>query len=1042
MLKLKLTGDFQKSIAEQLELDGLGSIKDGYLLVSDKDVYQLSTAELGQLDAPDYFAGTLTVTLVGRGGCRIGFDDEFARAISAYSYDGCILRYDSRDYILPYDMFCVLCKVHDFIETQNSSIMFEIIELIRSFDSGRIRLVGWNNSETIIAVPKIKIDIQIGQDGSSRIRPYLEGVSEQNQEEHLKAILKAKDTESILEIQQTENGRARVRHVIHSKELEAYKRIFEVGTLSPSDTEKFLRNPTAFILDGDESVDDVAINFDSYRILGMDKPYHGHFGSNPLDSPIAKALKSDDVGEQDGGAEDVKSAIRGFCNNKSLEEITKIKDGLWKAIENDDPSYELEPGNIIPNSKFHQAFEFLEKIIKKAEEQVGPDPDPDSDRVHPPTKIVISIAPNDEISVQAVTSHLKTLDKIRVDDLEMGQLFDDFKSGFHPKSYQIQGVNWLVDLHRNRFHGGILADDMGLGKTFQLIAFITYLINRSDDFEGKRILIVAPKALLDNWNNEFEKFLKPEVLENVAIRVLRGRDLSRIKKSETEGQGHYNTFDVKQFLSSPLNILLLSYETLSNYQFAFADPQFNWGCIIYDEAHKIKNPNAQTSQAARAISSLCPFNVLLTGTPIENELRDLWALFDVFAPEHFGSWKLFKDSYVKNQKNDPSTEDRLRTHASKYLLRRLKKDYLKELPNKHEIEHTVTLTEPEIKDYLELRDMDEPTLTRLHKLKMFSLVGKTLSPEDICNFSKFKKLTELLDDIQQKQEKALIFIVRKEAQNILKHAIHKRYGIEVNIVNGETTNTQHLIDRFQSKEGFGVIILSTVAAGVGLTITAANHVFHYERWWNASKEDQASDRAYRIGQAKDVYIHYLLTDIPKQGGQTITTLDMAIHELISNKRDTAGFLIPPKNITTDEVVNGTGLGTFESILKQLDWKEFEQLVLELYQAQGYQGKLTPIGEEDYGADVIVQQGDVRIAVQCKHSSKGRIQDDMAIRGLVQQSRPVWNVNKLVAVTNTEFSRTAKQAAEEYGVELIEGLELIKLIREYKDRIPVLQAEGL
>ncbi len=1034
MLKLKLTGDFQKSIAEQLELDGLGSIQNGYLLVSDQDVYQLSTAELGQLDAPDYFAGTLTVTLVGRGGCRIGFDDEFARAISAYSHDGCILRYDGRDYILPYDMFCVLCKVHDFIETQNSSIMFEIIELIRSFESGRIRLVGWNNSETIVAVPKIKIDIHVEQDGSSRIRPYLEGVSEHEQRERLHAILEAKDTESILEIQQTENGQARVRHVIHSKELEAYKRIFEVGTLSPSDTKKFLHNPTAFILDGDESVDDVSINFDSYRIIGMDEPYHGYFGSNPLDSPIAKALEQDDSGKQDGGAEDVKSTIRGFCNNKTLEEIRKTKDDLWEAIRNGDPSYELEPGNSIPASKFREAFKFLEKIVQEAEEDARDRP--------PGTKIVISIAPNDEISVQAVTSHLKTLDKIRVDDLEMGQLFDDFKPSFRPKSYQIQGVNWLVDLHRNRFHGGILADDMGLGKTFQLITFITYLINRSDDFEGKRILIVAPKALLDNWNNEFEKFLKPEVLENIAIRVLRGRDLSKIKEVKLEGQGRYNTFDVKKFLSNPLNVLLLSYETLSNYQFAFADPQFNWGCIIYDEAHKIKNPNAQTSQAARAISSLCPFNVLLTGTPIENELRDLWALFDVFAPEHFGSWKTFKDSYVKNQKTDLSTEDRLRTHASKYLLRRLKKDYLKELPNKHEIEHTVTLTEPEIKDYLELRDMDEPTLTRLHKLKMFSLVGKALSPEDICNFSKFKKLTELLDDIQQKQEKVLIFIVRKEAQNILKHAIHKRYGIEVNIVNGETTNTQHLIDRFQSKEGFGVIILSTVAAGVGLTITAANHVFHYERWWNASKEDQASDRAYRIGQTKDVYIHYLLTDIPKQGGQAITTLDMAIHELIGNKRKTAGFLIPPKNITADEVVNGAGLGTFESILKQFDWKEFEQLVLELYQAQGFQGHLTPIGEEDYGADVIVQQEDVRIAVQCKHSSKGRVQDDTAILGLVRQSRSVWNVNKLVAVTNTEFSRTAKQVAEEHGVELIEGLDLIKLIREYKDRIPRLQVEGL
>lgn len=1034
MLRIKLTSDFQKSIAEQLELDGLGRIQDGYLLVLDKDVYQLSPAELGQLNAPDYFTGTLIVTLVGRDRCRIGFDDEFARSISTYSHDDCIIRYDDCDYILPYNMFSVLCKVHDFTKTQNRSIMFEIIELIRSFEDGHIRLVGWNGSETIIAVPKIKIDIHIEKDGSSRVRPYLEGVSEREQEEHLHAILEATDTESILEFHQTENGRTRVRHVIHSKELEAYKRIFEVGTLNPSDTKKFLHNPTAFILDGDESVDDIAINFDSYRILGMDKPYHGYFGSNLLDSPIAKALKQDGADKEGESTGDVKGVLREFCNNKTPEEIRAIKDGLWEAISNGDPSYGLESDKTIDSSKFREVFKYLEEILKGAEGGGRED--------LPGTKVVISIAPNDEVSVQAIASHLKTLDNIRVDDLEIGQLFDDFKSGFHPKSYQIQGVNWLVDLYRNCFRGGILADDMGLGKTFQLIAFITYLINRGGNFEGKRILIVAPKALLDNWNNEFEKFLKSEVLENIAIRVLRGRDLSKLKQVKTEGRIRYNTFDVKHFLSKSLNVLLLSYETLSNYQFAFADPQFNWGCIIYDEAHKIKNPNAQTSQAARAISSLSPFNVLLTGTPIENELRDLWALFDVFAPEHFGSWKTFKDFYVKNQKTDSSTEERLRTHASKYLLRRLKKDYLKELPTKHEIEHKVTLTELEIKDYLQLRDMDEPTLTRLHKLKMFSLVGKAPTSEDICNFSKFKKLTELLDDIQQKQEKVLIFIVRKEAQNILKHAIHKCYGIEVSIVNRETKNTQHLIDRFQSQEGFGVIILSTVAAGVGLTITAANHVFHYERWWNASKEDQASDRAYRIGQTKDVYIHYLLTDIPKQAGQTVTTLDMAIHELISNKRDTAGFLIPPKNIVVDDVFEKVGLGTFEFMLKQLDWKGFETLILELYQAQGFQCRLTPIGGEDYGADVIVQQEDLKIAVQCKHSSKARVQDDMAILGLVQQSKSGWSANKLVAVTNTEFSCQAKKIAEEHGVELIEGLGLIKLIRDYKDQIPSLQAEEL
>lgn len=1026
MLKIKLIHNFQKMVAEQLTIDELGEIKDNYLYIQDKDVYLLSVAELGQLDAPDFFTGSLTVTLVGRNSCRLEFHDHFGRHIPTYSINGCVLTYEDSDYILPKDIYTVLCKVESFIQTQNKSIMFEIIELIRSYNTNHIKLNGWNNKEKIISVPKIKIDIQLDENGNSTITPFLEGVSDAEQTEHIQSILEAKDSESIIEFWNNENGRTRIRHVIHSSELEAYKRIFNIGSLNSEDTKKFLQNPSAFILQGDESVDDIAIDFDSCRICGMGEPYTGYFGSKSLDSPISKALESSSPHTEERRKITIEK-VKSFCNGKTFDELEQAQEKLWESIKNNDDECILGFNTIIENSNYRDAIQEFEKLLKKFQE---------GERLDiAGKKIVLSIDPNDITCVKTVTDHLKKLEQIRIDNTNPAQLFEDFKPEFTPKSYQIQGVNWLVDLYQNQFRGGILADDMGLGKTFQLITFINYLLNHELHFKGKRILIVAPKSLLDNWKNEFKKFLNPEITNNVHIRILRGQELATLKNVHMNKNGErYNSFDVKQFLNKPLDILLLSYETLSNYQFSFVDTQFNWGCIIYDEAHKIKNPNAQISQAARAISSLCPFNVLLTGTPIENELRDLWALFDVFAPEHFGSWAKFRKEYVSNQADNSTIEHRLRNHASKYLLRRLKKDYLKELPHKQDIEHKITLTESESKEYIHLKNNAEFALTKLHELKRFSLVGSTDGKDNTQQFSKLSKLLELLDEIRNNQEKALIFVIRKDVQNILKAQIENHYGIKVNIINGDTTNTQLLVDQFQSISGFAVIILSTLAAGVGLTITAANHVFHYERWWNASKEDQASDRAYRIGQTKDVFIHYLLAHIPHEN----TTLDLAIHELIKKKRETAGFLIPPKNITTDEVLVKAGISSLEHLLKELNWREFEQLIKELYQAQGYTSNLTSIGKEDFATDVVAEKENEIIAIQCKHSSKNITQDDSAILGLMQQAKTAWHANKLIAITNTEFSQKAKLLASEYNIEIIDGEGLSELIRKYKDKIPMLQ----
>ncbi|MFZ7332662.1 SNF2-related protein, partial [Avibacterium avium] len=464
------------------------------------------------------------------------------------------------------------------------------------------------------------------------------------------------------------------------------------------------------------------------------------------------------------------------------------------------------------------------------------------------------------------------------------------------------------------------------------------------------------------------------------------------------------------------------------------DQQFNFGCIIFDEAHNIKNPNAKISQAAKAISSLVKFNVLLTGTPIENELRDLWTLFDVFAPEHFGSWTSFKEEFVNV--SEVGLDEKLRQRCSNYLLRRLKKDYLgKELPKKIEKIHEVVFSRGEQDLYESYRDSRvDDAITKIHKLRSFSLhkdlVRNINDDVKLEDFSKSKKLIEILEQIKNNKEKAIIFVMRRTAQDLLCYGLNKHFGLNIQVINGDNSNNAELLlQNFRDSVGFNVIILSTLAAGVGLTVIEANHVIHYERWWNASKEDQASDRVYRIGQSKDVFIHHIIGGLPNN----TVSIDQAVHQLISQKRETAGFLIPPKNVSPNEIANeGTISSTplsLEEKLKLLTWSEFEDLVAEIYRRQGYSIEMTRASGSDYGADVIAYKDNEKLAIQCKHSAHGYTKDQEAIYQLVTEAKDLHKPTKLIAVCNTKFSKTAHREATRHNVELIEMHDLLKKMQE-------------
>ena len=283
-------------------------------------------------------------------------------------------------------------------------------------------------------------------------------------------------------------------------------------------------------------------------------------------------------------------------------------------------------------------------------------------------------------------------------------------------------------------------------------------------------------------------------------------------------------------------------------------------------------------------------------------MRDIWCLFDVFDPLFFGSWKNFRKEFVNNTKN---IESRLREKISNYMLRRLKNQVLDSLPTKYEPKldeklpnhyspKIITFTSEETKLYESIINSNEASLSKLRQLRLISmhpiLLKKEVSLIDYClkndvlnEFSKTRELLNILENVKTKNEKAIIFVISKNMQILLKSTLSKKYRLNVHVINGENNKSsllKNILDDFRSKDGFNIIILSTLAAGVGLTLNEANHVIHYERHWNPAKEDQASDRVYRIGQTKDVYIHHLICKLESEK----SSFDDGLNKLIMNKK--------------------------------------------------------------------------------------------------------------------------------------------------------------
>jgi len=478
------------------------------------------------------------------------------------------------------------------------------------------------------------------------------------------------------------------------------------------------------------------------------------------------------------------------------------------------------------------------------------------------------------------------------------------------KPHQEEGLDWLKIAWRAGAPGVLLADDMGLGKTLQGLAFLEWL-RRVQRRTGKiePFLVVAPTGLLGTWVQEHAYHLETPGLGD-PLKVW-GRALASLRHLDRRGAEidiGRSVLDHDRLARAPW--LLTTYETLRDYQHSLGAVRF--AAAVFDETQKIKNPGALATHAAKAVNA--DFVLGLTGTPVENRLADLWSILDRIHEGFLGDLKSFSSTYEA----DGAPPERLRELKAKIeqpvggmpalMLRRMKTDHLEGLPSKTEQIHAKIMPPTQVDAYARAVDLARQegkghALRALHAIRDVSLhplaAEKADQPGFIDASARWQVTFEILAEIAARSDKTLIFLETIELQPVLATMIQRRFGLERQplIINGQIGGMQRQkrVQAFQNGAvGFDALILGPRAAGLGLTLTAANHVIHLSRWWNPAVEDQCTDRVYRIGQQRPVTVHVPQAIFPDDEA---SSFDRRLHELLTRKRALSRDLLAPPAAT-------------------------------------------------------------------------------------------------------------------------------------------------
>ncbi len=498
-------------------------------------------------------------------------------------------------------------------------------------------------------------------------------------------------------------------------------------------------------------------------------------------------------------------------NHEKLKETLKAYERAQKLIDNDEM-------NMLEAMRFELNAEKVLKIPKESLE--------------------LEVTNGEWInSVIKKLTHPDTIDSITCGD------------DFHAKLriYQERGLNWLYFMKKLGL-GACLADDMGLGKTIQVIA----LLNYGRTIKRERALLIVPASLIGNWIDEIKKFA-PSLKYYV------------MHPSENK-----NTYNDESVLEEEYELFITTYGMVLKYEWM---KNVTWDSIILDEAQAIKNPGTRQTKTVKQLKA--KYKIAMTGTPIENRLSDLWSLFDFLNKGLLGSSKEFTN-FTKALKENVAGYGKLKKIVNPFVLRRLKTDktIISDLPEKIEMKTYANLTKKQVVLYNKLvNDLKAKLESSGEGINRKGLVlSSVMKFKQICNHpdeylggtnyiekgsGKFLRLREICENIYEKRERVIVFTQFKEIVEPLSDFLETIFKHEGLALHGEipVKKRKDIVAKFQGEEYVPFMVLSIKAGGVGLNLTAANHVIHFDRWWNPATENQATDRAFRIGQKKNVIVH-------------------------------------------------------------------------------------------------------------------------------------------------------------------------------------------
>ena len=1033
----------QLAILTELHDNGLADYTENSCEIESIDILRLNDIDKQILDLPNSYPyeifvesdGTLTHNSFK---FKYGFYDFAPNGTRLKTTrNRAVIKVEENEYLLSENQF-LLCQAIDEFNSLTESDKGNVTNLKKlselkslSKESGSTLEHFLNNQELFIP-ERIKLDI----DFNNGVLEILPSVEIENSIGFTNTFDKLPMIRDVYPV--SGNNGETTRVVISENQKTELQKVKAKRKVSDrNDIQEIIEHPELFF--NDEEVDFTVFYSDRVKEIGIYSPKFYPFASPYKSQWIPGIVIKDKVhGEK-------------RIYFKSQEKLSDFIEQKEKALKENKQTVQWEDAEI--------PIEEAEKFIKTAKKQFE--------------------NPNKPIKQEKKTDHEVLITKENAELTEFSnrnELPENLKHNFYSisnleneialKEHQKEGISWLQSLFKENFTGGLLADDMGLGKTLQLLYFLEWHCQHSDD--NKPYLIVAPVSLLENWENEYQKFFSPQ---NLPLCKLYGSVSLTKENNPAKNQQDAKRLQFKQ-------IILTNYETIRSYQISLGLVDF--AVIALDEAQKIKTPGTQITNASKALKA--DFKIAMTGTPVENTLVDIWCLMDFAVPGLLGNAKDFAKEYQKPL-SDENTDiialtEQLRNNIGVFIKRRLKRDVAKDLPTKHDNEKSrIKKIMPPIqldryKQEIEMANNSEleGVEKRNQKLKSlwavrdisdhpFLLESQILnftSDELIASSSKLQTTIGILADIQSKAEKAIVFADRRETQKMLQKIVYDTFGIFTSIINGDTPTTKQLegksklsrqqtIDRFQAEEGFNVIIMSPIAAGVGLNVTKANHIIHYTRHWNPAKEEQATDRAYRIGQQKDVFVYYPMAIFPDEmkdeEGNRLKSFDEILDTLLNNKKALASNTLFPTEqaeLTPDELfgnIFGTKTESKPNVqtitdIDRLNPNLFEATIAALYNKQGFEVYLTPYSN-DKGVDVVVMKNGENYLIQAKQTKS--LVGNEAIQEICTAKKyyedKFKEQFKLLTITNNDYSSSAVILAKLNDIKLLNRGHLEYLVIE-------------